>query len=330
MGNKFSWNNHQSNRIACKLDRVLVNLPWMHNNANSYVQYLSEGLSDHSPLQVMVQPTYPSGPCPFKYFQAWECHPGFADVVSKAWQQQFHGSPMFKLVHKLQHLKTILKDWNKEVFGPIQVKLLSSRQHLEAAQSALSQQPTDSILMDNEARAKESYLSMLRQEESFLRQKSRQTWLSEGDRNSKFFYFSIKARIAQNSIRRVQLADGTYSEDPSLIKHHVIFYVYLFTYSLLLFEGFYFTPGNCAGRASGHAARGAHGVRAWGCPGLRPGLPGVRAVLPEAGLAVLRVGTIGWVSGGLGHACASSVGMRNDPGIDECFVSNPSGSARCT
>ncbi|KAK1266400.1 hypothetical protein QJS04_geneDACA002710 [Acorus gramineus] len=95
MGSQFSWNNHQTNRIACKLDHVLVNTSWLHCNVNGFVQVLPEGLSDHSPLQVTVQPSFPTGPRPFKYIQAWEQHPEFSTVVSRAWRQNFEGSSMF-------------------------------------------------------------------------------------------------------------------------------------------------------------------------------------------------------------------------------------------
>ncbi|KAK1282596.1 hypothetical protein QJS10_CPB22g00515 [Acorus calamus] len=224
LGSHFSWSNQQQFRIACKLDRILVNLTWLVSNANSFVQYLAQGLSDHTALKVSVQPSIPSGPRPFKYFQAWESHSQFSAVISRAWQQQFCGSPMYILVKKLQHLKIVLKDWNKEVFGPVQYCLQNSRQRLELAQLASLNDPSNLIFINEESAAKEEYLSMLRREESFLRQKSRQTWLMEGDRNSKFFYASIKARIAKNTLRKVQLHDGTISEDPPTIKSHAINY----------------------------------------------------------------------------------------------------------
>ncbi|KAK1310312.1 hypothetical protein QJS10_CPA08g00962 [Acorus calamus] len=224
LGSHFSWSNHQTNRIVCKLDRILVNLPWLLHNANGYVQYLAEGLSDHSVLKVSAQPDFPSGPRPFKYFQAWEHHPQFVDVVARAWRQNFSGSPMFRLVRKLQHLKTVLKDWNKEVFGPLHSQLQSSRKKMEELQLASLNRPANNALLAQAAVAKDNYLVLLRREETFLRQKSRQTWLSDGDRNSKFFYSSIKARIAHNTLRKVQLANGTISEDHALIKDHAVTY----------------------------------------------------------------------------------------------------------
>ncbi|KAK1308949.1 hypothetical protein QJS10_CPA09g01060 [Acorus calamus] len=89
-------------------------------------------------------------------------------------------------------------------------------------QNAALVDPTNQNLLDLEREAKEQYLIMLQREESFLRQKSSQFWLSEGDKNYKFFYSSIKSRIAKNTIRKVLPADGSSSEDPKFIKEYVV------------------------------------------------------------------------------------------------------------
>ncbi|KAK1301391.1 hypothetical protein QJS10_CPB12g00386 [Acorus calamus] len=120
-----------------------------------------------------------------------------------AWQQAFIGSPLFVLVKKLQHTKAILKRWNRTEFEPIQHKLQDSRHSLNSTQDALIVDPLNAHLISNAARAKSDYLDLLRVEESFLRQKSRQLWLSEGDRNSQFFHAMIKDRISRNAIRQV-------------------------------------------------------------------------------------------------------------------------------
>ncbi|KAK1281785.1 hypothetical protein QJS10_CPB22g00804 [Acorus calamus] len=169
---------------------------------NSIVQVLS----DHSMLK------------------AWELHPHFEQLISTSWSKSFNGSPMFVLVMKLKHLKGVLKQWNKDTFGMVQSSLQHSRSCLEQAQVASLQAPLDSSLSEIESIARDSYLHTLRIEESLLRQKSRQTWLREGDKNSKFFYSSIKSRIAQNCIRNVTLEDGSIVCEPNQVKQYAIHY----------------------------------------------------------------------------------------------------------
>ncbi|KAK1304558.1 hypothetical protein QJS10_CPB11g00529 [Acorus calamus] len=224
-GTDFSWSNRQSGKILCKLDRVLVNHEWMLSHPDSFYQTLPPGLSDHSMLKVSVSPPpTSSGPRPFKYFQAWELHPHFEQLISTSWSTSFYGSPMFVLVMKLKHLKGVLKQWNKDTFGTVQSSLQHSRSCLEQAQVASLQAPLDSSLSEIESIARDSYLHTLRIEESLLRQKSRQTWLREGDKNSKFFYSSIKSRIAQNCIRNVTLEDGSIVCEPNQVKQYAIHY----------------------------------------------------------------------------------------------------------
>ncbi|KAK1313493.1 hypothetical protein QJS10_CPA06g01305 [Acorus calamus] len=105
IGPSFTWSNNQDRRIACKLDRVMVNHQWLLEHTDSFYHTLPPGLSDHSALQVSVTPSLPSGPHPFKYIQAWEHHPQFEQVVQNAWRTYIIGSPMYVLVKKLQHLK---------------------------------------------------------------------------------------------------------------------------------------------------------------------------------------------------------------------------------
>ncbi|KAK1326242.1 hypothetical protein QJS10_CPA01g02409 [Acorus calamus] len=153
IGGQFSWSNNQQNRIACKLDRVLVNSRWIQDFPDAYTQVLSPGFSDHSPL--------------------------------------------------------------KHTLG-------QSRSSLEQAQAVLLLDPLNPLLIQSEGLAKSAYLEQLRIEESFLWQTFRQLWLSEGDKNFRFFHSMVKARIARNSIRKVQLADGSFSSDPQVVKDHAV------------------------------------------------------------------------------------------------------------
>ncbi|KAK1306962.1 hypothetical protein QJS10_CPA10g01647 [Acorus calamus] len=224
-GLNFSWSNNQTTRVQCKLDRILVNSKWLLHHADSFVQYLSPGLSDHSPLKVSLHNGVSFGKKPFKYFKMWEFHPHFDDLVKQAWQTDFIGSPLFKLVKKLQHTKRIIKNWDFSVFRPFYSSLARCKSDLDTAQKDLTADPLNAQLQAHERGCKVNYLNLLRYEESFHRQKSRQTWLSEGDRNSHYFHAMTKARIARNSIRLVQKQDSQYSSDPQdIINHGVDFF----------------------------------------------------------------------------------------------------------
>ncbi|KAK1321937.1 hypothetical protein QJS10_CPA03g01597 [Acorus calamus] len=224
LGHTLSWCNQQDNRIACRLDRVLANPEYFSAYPHAILHYLPPGPSDHALLKLLPQPSLPSNPRPFRYFEMWETHPEFNSIVENAWYTNDMGSPLFQLVRKLANVKLQLKLWNKTVFGQVQHRLLHSRQLLERHQISLHVDPLNLSLIEAERLARVNYRSLLQVEECFLRQKSRQQWLALGDRNSKFFYASIKARSSRNTISCLRLSDGSLCTDPGDIKEAIVSY----------------------------------------------------------------------------------------------------------
>ncbi|KAK1317568.1 hypothetical protein QJS10_CPA05g01857 [Acorus calamus] len=190
------------------------NQAFISAHPHSVVEYLPPGISDHSPLKVIRDPPTPTGPKPFKYFEAWESHPSFISTVYDAWKVNISGSPLFRFVKKLANVKRVLKCWKKEVFGPIHHNLSICKKALEDAQFLLHQNPRDPIRIAEEKVMCSNYYALLSQEEKFARQKSRKLRLEAGNSNTKFFYNSIKTRSVINSISRLRRPDGTLCSDP--------------------------------------------------------------------------------------------------------------------
>lgn len=82
----------------------------------------------------------------------------------------------------------------------------------------------DQTLFVEEKRLRANYEDILAKEEVFQRQKSKELWLSDGDRNSKFFHNSTKQRSSVNRITKIRLSGGHYTEDPNLIIVHAFKY----------------------------------------------------------------------------------------------------------
>lgn len=54
-GNFLTWSNRQESRIACKHDKVLMNVDWMGRYANFEAEYINPGTtSDHSYMKVSL------------------------------------------------------------------------------------------------------------------------------------------------------------------------------------------------------------------------------------------------------------------------------------
>lgn len=66
------------------------------------------------------------------------------------------------------------------------------------------------------------YGEVLQKEEIFWRQKSRENWIREGDRNTKFFHSSVKVKRSLNRILSLRLKDGTSMDDSNRINQEVV------------------------------------------------------------------------------------------------------------
>ncbi|KAK1270705.1 hypothetical protein QJS04_geneDACA020954 [Acorus gramineus] len=146
-GHTLSWSNKQDQRISSRLDRVLGNHHWISNYPNSYVHYLAEGISDHSPLLLHQAPVFATGPKPFKFFHMWTLYPDFLEMVAHDWAILIWGSPLFVLAQKLKRLKGVLKLWNLHSFGSVHRRLQETRQQLETSQASLHQDPSNASLI---------------------------------------------------------------------------------------------------------------------------------------------------------------------------------------
>lgn len=125
-GPLHTWSNKcPSFPIAKKLDRVLVNQPWISSFSHSQASFLPSDFADHSPAVLNLVVNLPaSGTKPFKFFNYLTKHPLFYQTVLQAWNQV--GSIAWDLSHlcvKLKKIKREIKQLNRENFSNIQERV---------------------------------------------------------------------------------------------------------------------------------------------------------------------------------------------------------------
>ena len=106
---------------------------------------------------------------------------------------------MFKLVKKLKALKRHMKNlsWS---FDNLHQRVVDWREKLKIAQINVDKDPHNSSLKKDEADTLHEYKVAVQDEEKFLMQKAKIDWLSDGDRNSKFFHAVVKGKVHRSRI----------------------------------------------------------------------------------------------------------------------------------
>lgn len=118
---------------------------------------------------------------------------------------------MYKLVKKLKNMKHHLNKiiWKKRSLFENVKKL---REELKQAQIDVDANPTNNVIKERLSKIFHEYSEAAMDEEKLLAQQAKVQWISEGDKNTKFFHNVIKSRKHYNRIRRVCDDQGNWFE----------------------------------------------------------------------------------------------------------------------
>ncbi|GJS35094.1 RNA-directed DNA polymerase, eukaryota, reverse transcriptase zinc-binding domain protein, partial [Tanacetum coccineum] len=219
----FTWIKSRQNPesgILKKIDRVMGNNNFMGTFCNSTAHFLPHLSSDHC-LAVLIMPKVLSRKKrAFKFTNYVADKPEFLEIVEKEWNIKTSGCKMYKLVQKLKAMKFHMKNLNWK-HGNLYERVESWKVKLKNVQMQVDKDPHNVALKTEEARTLKEYMIAMQDEEKFLYQKAKITWMSDGDRNSKFFHEVIKGRIHRNKIDMVCNEKGERFEGKSVADQFV-------------------------------------------------------------------------------------------------------------
>ncbi|XP_057863188.2 uncharacterized protein LOC131071390 [Cryptomeria japonica] len=136
----------------------------------------------------------------------------------------------FRFVKKLQFVKSKVKEWNQTKFGNIFANKQELEEKLAALQETIIQNGMSSESFLQERDLQNQYNEILTREEIYWQQKSREYWLKEGDKNTKFFHNSVEARRSWNKITSIHNKGNVLLENLEDINSEVIsFFLTLFS-----------------------------------------------------------------------------------------------------
>lgn len=202
----YSWSSRRllPEHVESKIDRALIDQEFMDMWDSVVANLLLRNCSDHSPLIAKCLQNNFSGPRPFRFWNMWTDHENFKVVVNSSWKQPVFSS---SAIQKLKRLKPILKDWNRYVFGNVSLEIATLQKKLTDIQSCIARDGYVGDFLDKEVEIQAQLDVRLAQQSTLLKQKSRNHWLRDGDRNTKFFHSCINQSRSRNVIDVLEI-DG--------------------------------------------------------------------------------------------------------------------------
>lgn len=213
-GDPFTWVNRRSaeNMIFERLDRFVGNLQWRLLFPAARAFSLEFYHSDHRPIHLVLKNSFAqrssntinSTPL-FRFEKLWLTEEDCGEVIKRGWETNVHGT----LFERISSCKNELQAWANQRFKNIPKQLKDMRAQLNKLRNS---RDWDSVV--NKIKELEHDIELLAtKEELYWRQRSRISWLKDGDRNSRFFHVSASKRRTRNSIHGLVSSHGDWCTD---------------------------------------------------------------------------------------------------------------------
>lgn len=146
---------------------------------------------------------------PFKFEHMWFRHPHFQSFLRQWWVSApaCSRTKMFQFFKKLQFIKVQAKEWNRKIFKNVFAQKKIIAQQLEEVNQNIISKGLNQLLHSTQKALQSEWEESCKREKEYWKQKSRELWLKQGDKNTKFFHASTKQRKASNVIFSIKHVD---------------------------------------------------------------------------------------------------------------------------
>ena len=206
----FDNNRGGQQNVKVRLDSAVASPSWSSLFSNATVKHLASPCLDHCPI--LLQMYKEKGTMKLNkirhYEIMWEHEESLGQEIEAAWEAA-GAKPCLGAVSKaLKEVMCSLQQWSHTKFGSIRKELEELRSKLEALQG----QGDQSNVMEIKATMNRMNEILYREEMMWL-QRSRISWLKEGDRNTKFFHQKAQWRSRKNKIKKLRKGNGEWCDD---------------------------------------------------------------------------------------------------------------------
>jgi hypothetical protein len=211
-GTPYTYDNKRKGNanVRVRLDRAVATHSWRDLFCGTTVQHLVSPCSDHQPILIkLMQEQRRCHQAPRRQYEVfWERSMELPEKIAAAWESTGQKNDLGSVHQGLDRVMTELQQWSKKKFGNVLCELGKSRKRLEE----LMLKGAD----NSEIRKETDHMNeLLYREEMLWLQRSRISWLKEGDRNTRFFHQKAVWRARRNKIKKLKNAEGVWKDTPS-------------------------------------------------------------------------------------------------------------------
>lgn len=204
-GDRYTWARNKTSKEATRerLEKFLVNEDMWLKAKEMKVQHLNFHHSDHRPIIMEFSSTNVPNQASFrkkkvKMEEFWTEMEGSRKAFKEAWTATNNISNI-NFTSRIQEGLVEMSRWNRNrLQGSIIGAIDRKEREIQALELCPNQMNADSI-----SKAERELETLLREEESYWKIRTREDWLKSGDKNTKWFHQRASFRKKKNEIKGI-------------------------------------------------------------------------------------------------------------------------------
>ncbi|CAL1355621.1 unnamed protein product [Linum trigynum] len=215
-GSLFTWSNGSGS--FSKIDRAIINSSFDSSFSPDSIMALDRVESDHCAI-FLKWGALDRIRRPWRFENMWILDESYSTRLVGWWNVPVNGhGVLFLFGQRLKQAKALIKCWNRDHFGRVEQRIKDLLRKIK-----FFDQMEEQGVIPEDARVEKNMLKcelekLLLMEEIAWRQKSRELWLSIGDKNTGFFHRMASNNRRKNKIHFVKI-NGERVSDPNGIKN---------------------------------------------------------------------------------------------------------------